>query len=141
MPKCVVFSERAFTSILVETQEKIRTETGGVFLGYRKGDVWYVIESIDPGPNSVFQPAYFEYDQDYINHLINKVSRLYSLQLDLIGLWHRHPGSYDSFHCRHHRIFSLFCQDHYHQCLNQTSKHADWHALLLSFLSSSTNNP
>ena len=27
MPKCVVFSERAFTSILVETQEKIRTET------------------------------------------------------------------------------------------------------------------
>lgn len=42
---------------------------------------------------------------------------------------------------RYHRIFSLFCQDHYHQCLNQTSKHADWHALLLSFLSSSTNNP
>ena len=97
MPKCVVFSERAFTSILVETQEKIRTETGGVFLGYRKGDVWYVIESVDPGPNSIFQPAYFEYDQDYINHLINKVSRLYSPQLDLIGLWHRHPGSFDSF--------------------------------------------
>lgn len=97
MPKCIVFSERAFTSILVETQEKIRTETGGVFLGYRKDDVWYVIESIDPGPNSVFQPAYFEYDQDYINHLINKISRLYSPQLDLIGLWHRHPGSFDSF--------------------------------------------
>lgn len=97
MPKCVVFSERAYTSILVETQEKIRTETGGVFLGYRKKDVWYVIESIDPGPNSIFQPTYFEYDQNYINHLINKVSRLYSLQLDLIGLWHRHPGSFDSF--------------------------------------------
>ena len=85
MPKCVVFSERAFISILVETQEKIQTETGGVFLGYRKGDIWYVIESIDPGPNSVFQTAYFEYDQAYINHLINKVSRLYSTQLDLIG--------------------------------------------------------
>lgn len=97
MPKCVVFSERAFISILVETQEKIQTETGGVFLGYRKGDIWYVIESIDPGPNSVFQTAYFEYDQAYINHLINKVSRLYSTQLDLIGLWHRHPGSFDSF--------------------------------------------
>ena len=63
MPKCVVFSERAFISILVETQEKIKTETGGVFLGYRKGDIWYVIESIDPGPNSVFQTAYFEYVQ------------------------------------------------------------------------------
>lgn len=97
MPKCVVFSDRAFISILVETQEKIKTETGGVFLGYRKGDIWYVIESIDPGPNSVFRTTYFEYDQAYINHLINKVSRLYATQLDLIGLWHRHPGSFDSF--------------------------------------------
>ena len=97
MPKCVVFSERAFTSILVETQEKIETETGGVFLGYRQEDVLYVIESVDPGPNSIFRPAYFEYDQSYINHLINKVSRLYSPQLELIGLWHRHPGSFDFF--------------------------------------------
>lgn len=97
MPKCVVFSERAFTSILVETQEKIGTETGGVFLGYRQEDIWYVIESVDPGPNSIFRPSYFEYDQNYINHLINKVSRLYSPQLELIGLWHRHPGSFDSF--------------------------------------------
>ena len=55
------------------------------------------METIDPGPNSIFKPAYFEYDQDYINHLINKVSRLYKNQLDLIGLWHRHPGSLDTF--------------------------------------------
>ena len=97
MPKSVVFSNRAYTSILVETIEKISTETGGVFLGYRKDDIWYVIESIDPGPNSIFKPNYFEYDQDYVNHLINKISRLYDVQLDLIGLWHRHPGSFDSF--------------------------------------------
>lgn len=97
MPKTVVFSSRAFTSILVETQEKIKTETGGVFLGYRKDDVWFVIESIDPGPKSIFRPTYFEYDQQYINHLINKISRLYKEQLDLIGLWHRHPGSFDKF--------------------------------------------
>ena len=97
MPRCVVFSERAFISLLVETQEKITTETGGVFLGYRKGDIWYVVESIDPGPKSIFQPAYFEYDQAYVNHLINKVSRIYKTQLDLIGLWHRHPGSFDCF--------------------------------------------
>lgn len=97
MPKCVVLSERAFISLLVETQEKILTETGGVFLGYRSGEIWYVIESIDPGPNSIFQAAYFEYDQGYVNHLINKVSRIYQTQLDLIGLWHRHPGSFDKF--------------------------------------------
>ena len=33
MLKSVIFSEKAFRSILVETQEKIKTETGGVFLG------------------------------------------------------------------------------------------------------------
>lgn len=97
MLKCVVFSERAFTAILSETQENLQTETGGVFLGHRDGDVWYVIESIDPGPKSIFEPTYFEYDRSYIDHLINKVSRLYMPQLDLVGLWHRHPGSFDSF--------------------------------------------
>jgi len=97
MPKCVVFSDRAFTSLLVETLEKIKTETGGVFLGYKKGDIWYVVESVDPGPNSTFQPSYFEYDQDYVNHLINKISRIYKEPLDLLGLWHRHPGSMDFF--------------------------------------------
>lgn len=93
----VVFSKRAMTALLVETGEKITTETGGVFLGKYELGVWYIVETIDPGPNSIFKPAYFEYDQDYINHLINKVSRLYKNQLDLIGLWHRHPGSLDTF--------------------------------------------
>ena len=93
----VVFSKRAMIALLVETREKISTETGGVFLGKYESGVWYIVETIDPGPNSIFKPAYFEYDQEYVNHLINKVSRLYKNQLDLIGLWHRHPGSMDTF--------------------------------------------
>lgn len=93
----VVFSDRAMTSLLVETKEKITTETGGVFLGEFKDDVCYVVEAVDPGPNSIFTPTYFEYDVDYINHLINKLSRIYKKQLDLVGLWHRHPGSLDRF--------------------------------------------
>ncbi|MHB8277440.1 MAG: Mov34/MPN/PAD-1 family protein [Candidatus Humimicrobiaceae bacterium] len=97
MPKLVVFSDRAMLSILAETAEKIKTETGGVFIGHRKGDIWYVIENIDPGPNSIFRSAYYEYDQNYINHLVNKVVHLYEKPLDLIGLWHRHPGSLSTF--------------------------------------------
>jgi len=93
----VIFSKRAMTALLVETREKIATETGGVFLGKYLDGMWYVVETIDPGPRAIFKTAYFEYDQDYINHLINKISRLYSQQLDLVGLWHRHPGSLDSF--------------------------------------------
>lgn len=93
----IIFSERAFTAILAETTEKIRTETGGLFLGAVEDDSWYVIEAIDPGPGSVFETAYFEYDQRYTEHLINKVANLYDAPLALIGLWHRHPGSFDKF--------------------------------------------
>lgn len=93
----VVFSNRAYASILAETTEKIKTETGGLFLGTVEEDVWYVIEAIDPGPESIFEVAYFEYDQRYTEHLINKIANLYNQKLALIGLWHRHPGSMDYF--------------------------------------------
>jgi len=93
----IVFSDRAYIAVISETAEKIKTETGGIFLGcYEEGN-WYVIEAIDPGPKSVFQVAYFEYDKKYTTHLINKIARLYQSKLTLIGLWHRHPGSFDKF--------------------------------------------
>jgi integrative and conjugative element protein (TIGR02256 family) len=97
MTERVIFSDRAYAAIITETLEKITTETGGVFLGYYKDKTWYVIESIDPGPKSIFSSVTFEYDQEYINHLINKINKLYQSPLNLIGLWHRHPGSMDSF--------------------------------------------
>ena len=46
----VVFSERAYVSVLAETAEKIRTETGGVFLGYIDGDCRYIVETVDTDP-------------------------------------------------------------------------------------------
>lgn len=93
----VVFSNRAYAAVLAETTEKIQTETGGLFLGTVKDDTWYIIEAIDPGPKSIFEIAYFEYDQKYTQHLINKIANLYEQKLSLIGLWHRHPGSFDQF--------------------------------------------
>lgn len=93
----VIFSARAYAALVSEVLDEVRTETGGVLLGYWDDGTWQVVESIDPGPSSRFEVAYFEYDQDYVNHLINKVSRIYDKQLDLIGLWHRHPGSFDRF--------------------------------------------
>lgn len=93
----VIFSNRAYATILAETSEKIKTETGGLFLGSKIDDTWYVIEVIDPGPMSIFRVDYFEYDQRYTQHLINKIANLYEEELSLIGLWHRHPGSFDVF--------------------------------------------
>ena len=93
----VIFSNRAYASVLAETTEKIKTETGGLFLGTVQDDTWFIIEAIDPGPKSIFEVAYFEYDQKYTEHLINKIANLYDKKLALIGLWHRHPGSFDQF--------------------------------------------
>ncbi|MCL2815917.1 MAG: Mov34/MPN/PAD-1 family protein [Oscillospiraceae bacterium] len=98
MPAKVIFSERAYTALLAETNEKISTETGGVFLGVaQQNGVWYVVETIDPGPDSVFETTYFEYDKKYVTHLANKINKLYGDKLNVLGLWHRHPGSLDRF--------------------------------------------
>ena len=51
----VVFSDRAYAAVLAETTEKIKTETGGLFLGAVERDTWYIVETIDPGPKSIFE--------------------------------------------------------------------------------------
>lgn len=93
----VFFSKRAYLTILIETMEKIKTETGGLFLGKFENDICYIVETIDPGPNSLFKEDLFKYDRKYTEHLINKIRRLYVEDLELVGLWHRHPGSFDRF--------------------------------------------
>lgn len=93
----VLFTERAKLALICETIEMDPLETGGLLLGAIEKDTWHVIEVVDPGPNSTFEIAYFEYDKDYTQHLINKLARIYDHSLELIGLWHRHPGNYDTF--------------------------------------------
>jgi len=90
--KKAIISERAYLSMLAEVYEHIKTETGGIFLGHRENDTWYIIESIDPGWESKFTPVFFEYDEQYITYRANKQRRLYKNSLKLLGLWHRHPG-------------------------------------------------
>lgn len=93
----VILSSNAYLGIIAETYEHLGTETGGIFLGSRTGDIWYVLEVLDPGPESILQIAYFEYDKPYVTHLANKTARFYKQPIDLLGLWHRHPGSMDTF--------------------------------------------
>ncbi len=93
----IIFSTRAYNAIIAETYGRIKTETGGILLGHIVEGVWYVIESIDPGPKSIFTPTYFEYDTEYVNNLSRAIATQYKKPLNLLGLWHRHPGSLDTF--------------------------------------------
>jgi len=93
----VIFSSDAFNTILTETYHKDPSETGGILLGNSENDEWYVIESIEPGPGSVFRTNYFEYDHAFVNYVAKARARRYLIPLRVLGLWHRHPGSYDRF--------------------------------------------
>lgn len=98
-PRCqkVVLSNRAFVQIFNESQSRIRTETGGLLLGHFERGVWYVIEASDPGINAVFRVDYHEGDDVYQNHVCDVISRTYKHRLVFLGMWHRHPGSLDTF--------------------------------------------
>lgn len=93
----VVFSDKAYNAIIDETFRKDPIETGGILLGHVIGDVWVVMEVIPPGIDSVHQYAYFEYDEKFVNYLAESVATKYENKLELLGLWHRHPGSMDTF--------------------------------------------
>ena len=97
--KCiyVIFSERAYKSILAETFTHGECETGGILLGHFVNKVWYIIEVVDPGLITINNNAYFEFDIKYVNHQTKIINRLYNYTLTILGVWHRHPGSMDTF--------------------------------------------
>lgn len=94
----VVFSNKAYNAIIRESFDKDPVETGGILLGHiLDNGVWIVMEVLPPGINSIFEYAYFEYDEAFVNYLAQSVANQYKRPLDLLGLWHRHPGSMDYF--------------------------------------------
>ena len=96
-PLEVLLSRRAFAAICAETLEHHPNETGGILLGHWHQRRWQVLEAIDPGPGARCTATTFEYDRAYVDHLASKLARQYRQPLALIGLWHRHPGSFDRF--------------------------------------------
>ena len=96
--KLVVFSNKAYNAIVNETFRKDPVETGGILLGHvLSNGFWIVMEVIPPGLKAIHQIAYFEYDTEFVNYMANSVSKQYKMELDVLGLWHRHPGSMDVF--------------------------------------------
>lgn len=94
----VVFTKRAFNAIVTETLARNPIETGGIFLGYMLDNgIWAVVETIPPGIKTINEMAYFEYDTDFVNYLANVIALQYKKKIQVLGLWHRHPGSYDIF--------------------------------------------
>ena len=103
--KLVVFSDKAYNAIIRETFEWDPVETGGILLGHiLDNGCWIVMEVLPPGysegregDNVHHDMGYFEYNQRFVNYLANSVATQYKIPLELLGLWHRHPGHMDYF--------------------------------------------
>ena len=95
--KQIVISDRAYAAIVAEALSREPLETGGILLGHYKNGIWYVVESTDPGMKTMHTTVHHEMDDKYHNQLYPVISRLYEEDLALLGLWHRHPGSLNTF--------------------------------------------
>lgn len=97
--KCrkIVISDRAYTSIIAEALSRDPDETGGILLGIMDRDTWYVVEATDPGLSTFHNRIHHEMDEKYHNHIYPVISRLYEKDLYLLGFWHRHPGTLNTF--------------------------------------------
>ncbi len=95
--KDIVISDRAYAAIIAESLSREPLETGGILLGHYKNGRWYIVESTDPGMKTIHTTVHLEMDQKYHNHIYPVISRLYEDDLFLLGLWHRHPGSLNTF--------------------------------------------
>lgn len=98
-PNYVIFSQRAFNSIVTEVIDKHPIETGGILIGYvLDNGAWIVVENIPPGyQKAIHRNSYFEYDTEFVNYLSNVIALQYKGNLQVLGLWHRHPSSMDVF--------------------------------------------
>lgn len=101
----VVFSDKAYNAIIRETFEWDPVETGGILLGHiLDNGCWIVMEVLPPGygegregDNVYHEMGYFEYNRKFVNYLAKSVAEQYEIPLELLGLWHRHPGGMDHF--------------------------------------------
>ena len=98
-PYCIhcFLSNRAASAVYNEVYENGKEETGGVFIGYIYNRAWYITEVVDAGLRTVNTEVYFEWDKDYVNHLVAKLKKLYKIPVTILGFYHRHPGDMDFF--------------------------------------------
>ena len=93
----IYFTTKAYVQLLTEIADYPYVETGGVLVGQRRGNTFYVFETVDPGFKADRQRAEFSRHYEYTEHLAYKVANQYEGKTTVVGYYHRHPGSYDHF--------------------------------------------
>ena len=77
--------------IMAESNSKYPLETGGMLIGYRKGDDAIVTDIIGPGPDAKHERIYFECDNDWQKIKADELFDATDGRLRYLGDWHSHP--------------------------------------------------
>lgn len=98
-PHCtrVVLSPLAWTLMISQSYLNDPNETGGALLGYRDGTTVHVTVALPSGPRSQASPVMLKYNEEFQNYVFGVITELMGQKAGLLGLWHRHPGSFDRF--------------------------------------------
>ncbi len=86
----LLFTVRAYTSILRECMFYPETESGGILIGKRTGGSNFVVVfAIGSGPRAVRSPTRFTPDVSWQQKILERLFNLYAV--NYIGSFHRHP--------------------------------------------------
>lgn len=105
----VGIGRRALRAMQCEIGRFTDRETGGVLLGYALDDELRIVEAVDGGYTGVLRESgRFMYNADYVEHVSNILSALYSPPLELVGVWHKYNHALppvfsqedEEMHCR-----------------------------------------
>ena len=97
--KCkeVIMGSRAYATLIAEAYANGENETGGVFLGHVENGICYIVESTLPGYQALHERGLFKMNERFVNYVYRGQVRIFRKEPRLLGLWHRHPESFNRF--------------------------------------------
>lgn len=98
-PRCtrVVLSPLAWALMASQSYRNDPNETGGALLGYREGTTVFGTVALPSGPGCEASSTILRYDAEFQNYIFGVLGDILGEKGTLLGLWHRHPGSFDRF--------------------------------------------
>ncbi|MDO4169425.1 MAG: hypothetical protein Q4D45_05925 [Lachnospiraceae bacterium] len=86
----IFISNRAFSLMMTDISRYPNVEAGGLILGIKEDNIYYVIEAIEAGDDASRSAGTLLCDEKNMIHMISTLVNIYDPQIDVIGVWHKH---------------------------------------------------
>ena len=85
-------SEPLKLDLKTESSKKLPRETGGVLVGHRTSDGFFITGATGPGPKAVLTRSRFRRDGTYTQEEVDRLFVESAGREDYLGEWHSHPA-------------------------------------------------